>query len=157
MEIPKILWLKRLMAADRFERCQFFDLPDFLTYRATGARTRSLCSLTCKCTYVPENGWDRAFMSQIGLDAFVQNGFAALGTDVLNAGKPVGDGLTVRAAAELGLESGTPVGSGVIDACVERPLPLHASMAECGVGMLDGWELLLRDRKRGVRSRPPCH
>jgi ribulose kinase len=118
MEIPKILWLKRLMAADRFDRCQFFDLPDFLTYRATGARTRSLCSLTCKCTYVPGNGWDRAFMSQIGLDAFVQNEFAALGTDVLTAGKPVGDGLTARAAAELGLEPGTPVGSGVIDACV---------------------------------------
>ncbi|KAH9995192.1 Pentulose kinase [Russula compacta] len=116
MEIPKILWLKHLMAADRFERCQFFDLPDFLTFRATGARTRSLCSLTCKCTYVPGNGWDRAFMSQIGLDAFVQNDFAALGTDVLTAGKPVGDGLTAEAAAELGLEPGTPVGSGVIDA-----------------------------------------
>ena len=117
MEIPKILWLKRRMAVDRFDRCQFFDLPDFLTYRATGARTRSLCSLTCKCTYVPGNGWDRAFMSQIGLDAFVQNEFAALGTDVLTAGKPVGDGLTARAAAELGLEPGTPVGSSVIDAC----------------------------------------
>ncbi|KAI9507189.1 Pentulose kinase [Russula earlei] len=116
MEIPKILWLKHLMAPDRFDRCQFFDLPDFLTYRATGARTRSLCSLTCKCTYVPGNGWDCAFMCQIGLDAFVQNEFAALGTDVLTAGKPVGDGLTVRAAAELGLEPGTPVGSGVIDA-----------------------------------------
>ncbi|KAN0124378.1 Pentulose kinase [Russula decolorans] len=116
MEIPKILWLKRHMAPDRFERCQFFDLPDFLTYRATGVRTRSLCSLTCKCTYVPGNGWDRAFMSQIGLDAFVQNEFAALGTDVLTAGKPVGDGLTARAAAELGLEPRTPVGSGVIDA-----------------------------------------
>lgn len=116
MEIPKVLWLKRLMAAERFERCQFFDLPDFLTYRATGARTRSLCSLTCKCTYIPGNGWDRAFMSQIGLDAVVQNEFAALGTDVLTVGKPVGDGLTARAAAELGLEPGTPVGSGVIDA-----------------------------------------
>ncbi|KAI0302946.1 hypothetical protein BC826DRAFT_982409 [Russula brevipes] len=30
--------------------------------------------------------------------------------------EPVGDGLTVSAAAELGLEPGTPVGSGVIDA-----------------------------------------
>jgi len=56
-------------------------------------------------------------MSQIGLDAFVQNEFAALGTDVLTAGKPVGDGLTARAAAQLGLEPGTPVGSSVIDAC----------------------------------------
>ncbi|KAI0301961.1 Pentulose kinase [Multifurca ochricompacta] len=116
MEIPKILWLKRFMVAKRFERCQFFDLPDFLTYRATDARTRSLCSLTCKCTYIPENGWDRAFMSQIGLDVLVQNEFIALGTDVLTAGKPVGGGLTMRAAEELGLEPGTPVGSGVIDA-----------------------------------------
>ncbi|KAI9466579.1 Pentulose kinase [Lactarius psammicola] len=116
MEIPKILWLKRHMSGDRFEHCQFFDLPDFLTYRATGRRTRSLCSLTCKCTYVPGNGWDSAFMSQIGLDVFVQNKFAALGTDVLTAGQPVGGGLTERASEELGLEPGTPVGSGVIDA-----------------------------------------
>ena len=131
MEVPKILWLKHHMAPDRFDRCQFFDLPDFLTYRATGARTRSLCSLTCKCTYVPGNGWDRAFMSQIGLDAFVQNEFAALGTDVLTAGKPVGDGLTARAAAELGLEPRTPVGSGVIDACAEFSLvsPTHSLCA----------------------------
>ncbi|KAH9040591.1 Pentulose kinase [Lactarius hengduanensis] len=116
MEIPKILWLKRHMSGDRFENCQFFDLPDFLTYRATGMRTRSLCSLTCKCTYVPGNGWDRAFMSQIGLDSFVQNEFVALGTDVMTAGQPVGGGLTERASEELGLEPGTPVGSGVIDA-----------------------------------------
>ncbi|KAF8259141.1 Pentulose kinase [Lactarius quietus] len=116
MEIPKILWLKRHMSDDRFEHCQFFDLPDFLTYRATGARTRSLCSLTCKCTYVPGNGWDRAFMSQIGLDVFVKSDFAALGTEVVTAGQPVGGGLTERASEELGLEPGTPVGSGVIDA-----------------------------------------
>jgi ribulose kinase len=127
MELPKILWLKRHMAAERFERCQFFDLPDFLTYRATGARTRSLCSLTCKCTYVPGNGWDHGFMSQIGLDAFVQNGFVALGTDVLTAGKPVGNGLTESAAEELGLEPGTPVGSAVIDAYASiRDPPAHA-------------------------------
>lgn len=158
MEIPKILWLKHHMAPDRFERCQFFDLPDFLTYRATGARTRSLCSLTCKCTYVPGNGWDRAFMSQIGLDAFVQNEFAALGTDVLTAGKPVGDGLTARAAAELGLEPRTPVGSGVIDACAGF-LSASCSMrlfAELWVlGMPDGWGRLLRDMKRRARSRRP--
>jgi len=71
-------------------------------------------------------------MSQIGLDAFVQNEFAALGTDVLTAGKPVGDGLTARAAAELGLEPRTPVGSGVIDACAEFYISLHAPIAEYG-------------------------
>ena len=29
MQIPKTLWLKNHMSADRFARCQFFDLPDF--------------------------------------------------------------------------------------------------------------------------------
>ena len=132
MEIPKILWLKHHMTPDRFERCQFFDLSDVLMYRTTGAWMCSLCSLMCKCTYVPGNGWDRAFISQIGLDYFVQNEFAALGMDVLTAGKPVGDGLAARAAAELGLEPYTPVGSGVIDACAEFPSLLYAHIAESG-------------------------
>lgn len=35
---------------------------------------------------------------------------------VLTAGQPVGKGLTEKAAEELGLKVGTPVGSGVIDA-----------------------------------------
>jgi ribulose kinase len=35
---------------------------------------------------------------------------------VLTAGQPVGSGLTEQAAADFGLEVGTAVGSGVIDA-----------------------------------------
>ena len=35
---------------------------------------------------------------------------------VLSAGQPVGEGLSAAAAAELGLEPGTAVGSAVIDA-----------------------------------------
>ena len=62
-------------------------------------------------------------MSQIGLDVFVQNSFAALGTEVITAGQPVGAGLTERASEELGLEPGTPVGSGVIDAWVSTFRP----------------------------------
>ena len=68
MEIPKILWLKRRMNPELFERCQFFDLPDYLTYRATGSTARSCCSLTCKCSYVsvvePKAGVDGAFCFQ---------------------------------------------------------------------------------------------
>ncbi|OBZ71867.1 hypothetical protein A0H81_08080 [Grifola frondosa] len=119
MEIPKTLWLKNHMKHDRFARCQFFDLPDFLTYRATGTNIRSCCSLTCKCSYVPtKNGWQADFFQNIGLGEFVENSYAQIGAHkkVLTAGLPVGSGLSKRAAEELGLVEGTPVGSGVIDA-----------------------------------------
>ncbi|KAF7331710.1 hypothetical protein MKEN_00050800 [Mycena kentingensis (nom. inval.)] len=121
MEVPKILWLKRHMPVDRFASCQFFDLPDFLTYLATSSRTRSCCSLTCKCSFLPSaSGWDASFFDKIGLGELVQGGaYPQLGgahKDVLTAGLPVGTGLSKKAAEELGLCEGTPVGSGVIDA-----------------------------------------
>ncbi len=40
----------------------------------------------------------------------------ALRSTVLNAGVPVGNGLTKEAANDFGLVEGTPVGSGLIDA-----------------------------------------
>lgn len=136
MEIPKTLWLKNNMDPARFSHCQFFDLPDFLTYMATGEITRSACSLTCKCSYVPDKGpdqpcgWQDSFFEKIGLGNFVKNNYAQLGpvkdglqrdkkqTNTLTAGLPVGRGLSEKAAKELGLIPGTPVGSAVIDACV---------------------------------------
>ncbi|KAK7061345.1 Pentulose kinase [Favolaschia claudopus] len=125
MEIPKILWLKSHLPPAIFSTCQFFDLPDFLTYRATNDATRSSCSLTCKCSYVPtHSGWQDDFFEKIGLGELVQSGYRAVGAGraagpgmgVLTAGQPVGKGLSKRAAEELGLVEGTPVGSGVIDA-----------------------------------------
>lgn len=123
MEIPKILWLKNHMKPERFSRCQFFDLPDYLTYRATGSVVRSCCSLTCKCSYVPGAGWDRDFFERIGLGEIVSCGYAQIGaaSGVLTAGEPVGEGLTKTAAEELGLVQGTAVGSGVIDAYGRAP------------------------------------
>ncbi|EJD54119.1 Pentulose kinase [Auricularia subglabra TFB-10046 SS5] len=119
MEVPKILWLKNNMLQDKFERCQFFDLPDFLTYRATGSTARSCCSLTCKCSFLPDEGWKPGFFAQIGLQSLVDGNFAQIGQHaqpVLTAGLPVAQGLSQGAAAELGLEQGTPVASSVIDA-----------------------------------------
>jgi ribulose kinase len=123
MEIPKVLWLKKRMKPELFQRCQFFDLPDFLTYHATEDNTRSYCSITCKCSYVPsEDGWQAAFFEKIGLPEFVKESYRQIGAvhrdQVLGAGMPIGKGLTKKAAEELGLVEGTPVGSGVIDACV---------------------------------------
>lgn len=119
MEIPKTLWLKHHMKQELFSRCQFFDLPDFLTYRATEDSLRSTCSLTCKCSYVPNSGWQPDFFSKIGLGEFVENNYRQLGGaggQVATAGLPVGKGLSKKAAEELGLLEGTPVGSAVIDA-----------------------------------------
>lgn len=127
MEVPKILWLKKHMSPSHFSRCQFFDLPDFLTYKATGVSTRSCCSVTCKCSFVPTHkGWQSDFFEKIGLSDIVDGGnykqMGAAGGEVLTAGLPVGKGLSKKAAEELGLVEGTPVGSGLIDAFV---LPVH--------------------------------
>ena len=121
MEIPKILWLKNNMSSERFSQCQFFDLPDFLTYKATNDSSRSICSLTCKCSYVPNSGWQKDFFHKIGLGELVDRNFAPVGgrnKEVLYAGMPVGEGLSKEAAEEMGLVQGTPVGSAIIDAFV---------------------------------------
>lgn len=74
--------------------------------------------MTCKCSYVPGEGWNGDFFEKIGLGEFVSSGYAQIGagSGVLTAGEPVGEGLTKEAADELGLVQGTPVGSGVVDA-----------------------------------------
>ena len=76
MEAPKMLWLKRHMPTEIFEQSMFFDLPDLLTYKATGDLARSNCSLACKCSYVPpgvegSKGWNDEFFTKIGLEVFV--------------------------------------------------------------------------------------
>lgn len=87
METPKTLWLKKHMDAGRFRECMFFDLPDYLTYRATGSLARSNCSLACKYSYVPpgtsmehasdgshevsKDGWSKRFFDKIGEHAEV--------------------------------------------------------------------------------------
>lgn len=130
MELPKLMWIKK----NRFETTwkeadRFFDLPDWLTYRATGSSSRSLCSLVCKWNYRVSKegetlGWDSDLFSSIGLHDLAKEGWRAIGDKVLQPGEPVGSGLSQRAAADLGLVPGTPVGASLIDA--------HAG----GLGML---------------------
>lgn len=121
METPKLLWLKENMP-DAWKRAtRFFDLPDFLTYRATGDDTRSLCSLVCKWTYLGQRGsngegWDAGYFKKIGLGELADEGFRRIGTRIRPMGEAIGAGLTARAAKELGLAAGTPVGVSIIDA-----------------------------------------
>jgi FGGY-family pentulose kinase len=116
METPKLLWLKEHAPAAFARAAHFFDLPDYLTYRATGNATRSLCSTVCKWTYLgKEQRWDEAYFRAIGLGALADEGFARIGTQVRPMGELLG-GLTARAAQELGLAAGTAVGVSIIDA-----------------------------------------
>ena len=117
METPKLLWLKE-NRPDVFARAwQFMDLTDFLTWRASGDLARSICTVTCKWTYMAhEGGWDSEYFNSVGLGELADAGFRRIGASVVPAGSALGAGLTERAADDLGLIAGTPVAAGLIDA-----------------------------------------
>lgn len=117
METPKLLWLSENRPAVFDAAWGFFDLADWLTWRATGSLARSSCTVTCKWTYLAhEKRWDADFFRSIGLGALANEGFFRIGTEVVDPGTALGSGLTDAAASELGLAPGTPVGAGLIDA-----------------------------------------
>jgi D-ribulokinase len=127
MEVPKLLWLKRHLHTSFDAAGHFFDLADYLTWRATGALTRSTCTVTCKWNYLAhEARWSAPYFERVGLSEFVSDQYRRIGTDIVAPGTPVGAGLTERAAQDFGLRSGTPVGAALIDA--------HAG----GVGAIGG-------------------
>ncbi|MCZ4090885.1 FGGY-family carbohydrate kinase [Sinorhizobium psoraleae] len=117
METPKLLWLRENRPNVFDAAWQFFDLADFLTWRATGDLARSTCTVTCKWTYLAhEKRWDPDYFRAIGLGQLADEDFVRIGQRVVEPGTPVGNGLTDRAAEELGLAAGTPIGAGMIDA-----------------------------------------
>ncbi|XP_043498737.1 FGGY carbohydrate kinase domain-containing protein isoform X1 [Polistes fuscatus] len=121
METPKMLWLKNNLPLSWNRATLLFDLPDFLTWKATGSESRSLCSLVCKWNYYAEpgvnnSGWKEDFFNQIGLQDLKDNNWSKLGNVIKAPGEPVGKGLSAKAALELGLLEGTAVGTSLIDA-----------------------------------------
>lgn len=116
MQLPKILWLKEQLPESFSRAARFLDLVDYMTFRATGNDTRSLCTTVCKWTYLGhEARWADDFLSQIGLSELAAHDHARIGRNVRPMGESLG-GLTDEAATELGLRSGLPVGIGIIDA-----------------------------------------
>lgn len=117
METPKLLWLKEHLP-ETFDAAEhFFDLTDFLTWRASGSTARSICTVTCKWTYMGhEADWDASYFRAIGLEELANEGFGRIGTEVVTPGTSLGSGLTGEAARALGLNPGTPVAAGLIDA-----------------------------------------
>ncbi|HEY3244096.1 MAG TPA: FGGY-family carbohydrate kinase [Phycisphaerae bacterium] len=125
MQSPKLLWVKENLPKSWRRVGRFLDLPDFLTYRATGNEARSLCTTVCKWTYQGHKtptisgsagAWDASYWQAIGLREVADEGYARIGRVVRPMGEPVGNGLTPQAAQELGLSPGTPVGVSIIDA-----------------------------------------
>ncbi|KAM4728758.1 FGGY carbohydrate kinase domain-containing protein isoform 1-T2 [Anableps anableps] len=117
MQPPKLLWLKENLKESCWDKAaHFFDLPDFLSWKATGSITRSLCTLVCKWTYCPPEGWDSSFWTSVGLEDVLENNFSKIGSVACSPGSPLAEGLTPEAAADLGLNPGTAVGASLIDA-----------------------------------------
>lgn len=117
METPKLLWLKENLPDAYRRAARFFDLADYLTWRATGDEARSVCTVTCKWTYLAhEQRWDDGYFRQIGLGDLIEDDHRRIGSRVVDAGSALGEGLTAQAAADLDLDAGTPVAAGLIDA-----------------------------------------
>src|SRR5258707_1706388 len=127
MEIPKLLWLKRHLPSSYRSAGHFFDLADYLSFRATGSTARSICTLACKWNFLaPEQRWSGSYFQRIGLGDLGSGGFRKNGNEIVAPGTPLGAGLNNSAAHDLGLREGTPVGASLIDA--------HAG----GVGTIGG-------------------
>jgi D-ribulokinase len=117
MHAPKLAWLARAKPETIAKAGHFFDLTDFLSFRATGSVTRSACPATCKFGYLAhEKRWPDEFFHSIGLGFLKDDNYARIGAATAWPGAPLGHGLTAEAAAAMGLRPGTPVGAGLVDA-----------------------------------------
>ena len=115
MQIPKLMWLKRHVPERWASVGFFFDLADFLTWKASGSHCRSHCTLTSKWTYLGHEtpGWQSDFLAEVGLDDLLERGrLPAVASPV---GHDLGP-LTDVAAHDIGLTTACRVGAGLIDA-----------------------------------------
>lgn len=117
MQTPKLLWLKENLPDSYHHSQHFMDLTDFLTFKASGSLSRSVCTVTCKWTYMAhEETWDESYFRKVGLEELIVKNFERIGNRVVEPGTPLANGLTKEASKNLGLMLGTPVGAGLIDA-----------------------------------------
>ncbi len=148
MQMPKLMWLKKNLPETWARSGYFFDLADFMTWKATGSLARSRCTLTAKWNYLAhlEPGWQDSFLDQIGLSDLRDRGH--LPEETTPVGSSVGM-LSAEAAQALGLECGCHVSAGIIDAyagalgalagdagepeALERQMALIAGTSSCVV------------------------
>lgn len=115
MATPKLAWLKRNLPESWANVVHFFDLADFLTWKASGSTARSQCTLTCKWTFLAHRDppWSMDYLEAVGIPDMLERG------GLPDIAAPVGSDLgplTQEAAAALGLTTGCRVAVGLIDA-----------------------------------------
>lgn len=110
--LPKALWLKE-KEPRTWERAKLIvDCNDWLVHRLTGEWASSVNILSAKFFYDgDEGGHPRSLLEAVGFEDFLDK----VPDTVLHLGDKVG-GLREEVASEIGLETGTPVAMGAIDA-----------------------------------------
>lgn len=115
MATPKLAWLKSHLPESWEDAAYFFDLADFLTWKASGSTERSLCTLGCKWAYLAhrDDPWPQDYLDAVGIGDMPERG--SLPDAALPVGADLGP-LTREAAAALGLTPSCRVATGLIDA-----------------------------------------
>jgi FGGY-family pentulose kinase len=110
--LPKALWLKRHEQLFYAQTERLIECTDWFMHRLTGEWTLSLNNVTVKWNYArPAGGWSKDLLRGVGLDDLPDKWAAPI--------VPLGKGearLSAVAAQEFGLNPGTPVAQGGIDA-----------------------------------------
>lgn len=115
MYLPKILWLKRHRPSVWTRVTAVRDLADEIALRMTGIDRASVCALACKFPYLPADAdpWRRDLLAKLGISDLLSLG--ALLEPPGRVGEVHG-GVSLEAAAAMGLRAGVPVGISLIDA-----------------------------------------
>ena len=120
MEIPKLLWLKRHLPSTYRSAGHFFDLADYLSFRATGSTARSMCTLACKWNYLAhEQRWSGSYFERIGLGDLAADNYARIGNEIVAPGTAAGPRPDGIRRARFRLARGN-AGRRVADRCARR-------------------------------------
>lgn len=110
----KALWLKNNERENYEAADKIVEYADWFTFQLTGRWTVNTCNITTRWYYNnEEGGWPYDFYNEIGLGEI----FDKFPEDIFDLGDYIA-GLTEKAALELGLVPGTPVGQGGVDAFI---------------------------------------
>ncbi|WP_319530190.1 FGGY-family carbohydrate kinase [uncultured Cohaesibacter sp.] len=115
IHLPKILWLKRNHPEAFTGFGAFRDVCDELARRTTGEDLRSASAFVCKWPFVPDqpSPWCSDLLNELGFDSSDETAFSP---DQVRPLGSVHGRVTREAASHLGLNEGTIIAVGAIDA-----------------------------------------